>query len=431
MKEKILKALKAGLPEGEKDITVALSGGADSMALLNLLLEVRNELGLCVYAAHLNHMIRGAEADRDEAFVRQECQRLGVKLFCERADVPSVAEREGKSLELAAREVRYEFLERVSMGLIATAHNADDNLETLLLNLTRGTGIEGLCGIPFKRGRLIRPLLSVSRAEIEEYCGKKGIGYVTDSTNLSDDYTRNKLRHRVIPALKEINPAVVETALRATENLKEISDDISKGAEEYIKKNTIEGGLSLEGFKELSVSVGKRIIKSFIEGKTGLALERVHIEAAYAKALKGGRTELMKGYYFAVVKNVGRIENSLDVTAYEVKISVIDAEELKKGNKINNLLLNNLLDCDKIMGQYCLRTRLPGDAVRLRGSGCTKTLNKLFNERAVPVHRRDKLPLLADDGGVIWVYGFGPANRCVADGNTKKIMIIDVEKGEV
>lgn len=433
MKNRVLKAVtEFWLPEYDRSVTVALSGGADSMALLNAFCAVKDKLGISIYAAHLNHMIRGAEADRDEAFVREQCEKLGVTLFCERADVPAFSKQSGKSLELAAREIRYEFLERVGKGMIATAHNADDNLETVLFNLTRGTGIEGLCGIPAKRGRFIRPLLTVSRAEIEEYCRSGGIQYVTDSTNLCDDYTRNKIRHKVIPALKEINPSVVETVKRTTDNLKEISAEIEFKTKQYIQTKTLpDGSLSLEGFKDFSASQGKNILKTYIEAAAEINLEKVHIDAAYQKALKGGKTELLKGYCFKASKNKCQIFKTDEKNEYRTQISVLSAEEAKKGNKINNLLLNSLLDCDKIVGQYCLRTRLPGDSIRLVGKGYTKTLNKLFNEAAVPVHKRDKLPVLADGDGVIWVCGFGVADRCAADGETRNFIKIDVQEGEV
>lgn len=433
MKNIVLKAVtECWSGEYDSSVTVALSGGADSMALLNAFVSLKDQLGISVYAAHLNHMIRGAEADRDEAFVRKQCEELGVTLFCERADVPAFSKQSGKSLELAAREIRYEFLERVGKGLIATAHNADDNLETVLFNLTRGTGLEGLCGIPSKRGRFIRPLLTVSRAEIEEFCHSFGIESVTDSTNLCDDYTRNKLRHKVIPILKEINPSVVETVKRTTDNLKEISEEIAIKTQQYIKESTLpDGSLSLEGFKDFPASQGKNILKTYIEANAKINLEKVHIEAVYRKALNGGKTELLKGYCFKVSKNKCQLFKTDENNEFKTQISVLSAEDLKKSNKINNLLLNSLLDCDKIVGQYCLRTRLPGDSIRLAGKGYTKTLNKLFNEAAVPVHKRDKLPVLADSDGVIWVCGFGVADRCAADDNTENFMIIEVREGEV
>ena len=174
--------------EGVKEVTVALSGGADSVTLLSVMLKIRDEFNFTLSAAHLNHCLRGEEADRDEQFVRELCQRLNVPLFCEKADVKAFAKVNSMSIELAARQVRYAFLERVSKGVIATAHNANDNFETVLHNMARGTGIVGLCGIRPKRDRFIRPLIEVGREAIERYCAEEGLLFCTDSTN-SDQST--------------------------------------------------------------------------------------------------------------------------------------------------------------------------------------------------------------------------------------------------
>ena len=173
MKKTVLKAVKEFSLLGDYNnptITVALSGGADSMALLNVLLELKEELKISVEAAHFNHLIRGAEAERDEEFVKCACESLGVKLYIGRGDVPKYAKEKGVSLETAAREMRYDYLNRINKDFIATAHTASDNLETVLFNLSRGTAIDGLCGIPPKRENFIRPLILATRNQVEEYC---------------------------------------------------------------------------------------------------------------------------------------------------------------------------------------------------------------------------------------------------------------------
>ena len=251
MKNCVLKVLsRYDMLKFGNRITVALSGGADSMSLLYCLLELKDELGITVNAAHLNHLIRGDEAFRDEEFVKEECHKLGVELFLKRVDVPKLASDSGKSLELTAREVRYAFFEEINTGVVATAHNADDNLETVIFNLTRGSAIDGLCGIPPKRDIFIRPLILTTRKEIEEYCAFKNIEYVTDSTNLEDCYTRNKIRHNVIPILKEINSNVSQTVLRTVKSLREISADINLKAKEYLENNLLsENELSVVDYK--------------------------------------------------------------------------------------------------------------------------------------------------------------------------------------
>ena len=229
MLKKINEAVaRFGLLQNAKDVTVALSGGADSMALLYALVELKDELGLqSITAAHFNHGIRGKEALRDQHFVEQQCKKLGIKLFLGSADVPAFAKENNLSLELAARQLRYQFFETLDTGLIATAHTASDNIETVLFNLTRGTALSGICGIPPKRDKYIRPLILCTRADIESYCAQKGIDFVTDSTNLSDDYTRNNIRHNVVPVLKQINQSAENAVSRMTAALREDEDFIN------------------------------------------------------------------------------------------------------------------------------------------------------------------------------------------------------------
>ena len=223
MLKKVNEALtRFNLLNDAKHVTVALSGGADSMALLAVLLELKDELGINkISAAHFNHQIRGSEAMRDQEFVTEFCKRNGVELFLGAADVPTFAKEQGMSLELAARKLRYEFFDGIDTDIIATAHTASDNIETVIFNITRGTALSGLGGIPTKRDRYIRPLILCTRDMIEDYCEQKGIAFVTDSTNLCDDYTRNKIRHNVISVLKEVNSSAENAVSRMTASVRE------------------------------------------------------------------------------------------------------------------------------------------------------------------------------------------------------------------
>ncbi len=197
--------------EPGEPVLVALSGGADSVALLRALLA----LGYPVCAFHLNHCLRGAESGRDEAFCRALCEKLHVPLTVERIDVGAKARAAGEGVEAMARRIRYERLAAAAQGIkIATAHTADDNLETMLFHLTRGTGPKGLAGIPPVRGNIIRPLIGVERAQVEAYLAELYQDYVTDSTNADEVYTRNRIRHEVVPVLRRINPAVCGAAAR-------------------------------------------------------------------------------------------------------------------------------------------------------------------------------------------------------------------------
>ena len=434
MENLVLEAIErfSLLKDETKDVTVALSGGADSMALLYVLNSLKERLSINLSAAHLNHMIRGDEALRDEEFVKAQCERLGINLFCERADIPKIAVENGLSTELAARQVRYEFLERVASGVIATAHTASDNLETVLFNLSRGTALGGLCGIPYKRDKIIRPLILCTRTQIEAYCSKNNIPFVTDSTNLTDDYTRNKIRHNAVSVLKEINPSVEEAVLRMTESLREDSDFLDGLAEDYIKENLLNGKLCLNSFSSLHTAVGKRVLKRYAQKvRTDISLENIHINAMLFVALNGGKTSIPKNCSAIAKDNFLYIEANEKTTeniVFSVGLKEYDGACLKNTQKINNLLLNNSLDCDKIRGKLICRTRCAGDSIRLKNRGCTKSLNKIMSENKIPSALRDKIPVLADDDGVVWVYGIGISQRCAVDGKTKRFIKINTEE---
>ena len=205
-------AKKYSMTETGDEVIAALSGGADSVCLLLALNELKETLGIKLSAIHVNHCLRGNESDRDEQFCRDLCGRLRIPLICGRFNVKEEAENRKISTELAARDIRYRFFQENSSGKkIATAHTANDNAETVIFNLARGTGTKGIAGIPPVRGNIIRPLINVTRSQIENYLKEKNQEYVTDSTNLTDDYTRNIIRHIVIPVIEQINSSLFRT----------------------------------------------------------------------------------------------------------------------------------------------------------------------------------------------------------------------------
>ncbi len=205
-------------------VCVGLSGGADSVSLLFALRELGGEMGFGVRAVHINHGLRGEESEGDMRFCERLCGQLGVALEVRRLDLAAVRTKH-ESLEECARKARYKAFDEVMRGdKLATAHNLNDNAETVLLNLMRGTGLRGLCGIPPKRGSIIRPLIRCSRDEVEEFCRENNLSYVTDSTNLSDDYTRNRVRHTILPEMLKINPSLPDTISRMTDMLRADSE---------------------------------------------------------------------------------------------------------------------------------------------------------------------------------------------------------------
>lgn len=406
-------------------VTVALSGGADSVALTFALKKLESRLKIKVKAAHLNHMIRGDEANRDEVFAKDFCKSINVPFVCEQIDVPSYAKENALSLETAARLVRYDFLNRVNEGVIATAHTASDNLETLILNLARGTAIDGLCGIPVKRDNIVRPIISVTRKMVEKYCEENNLSFVTDSTNLSDDYTRNKIRHNIVPILKELNPKIENSVLKTSRSITEISNMIKLDAKNYIKENFGDNKLDVSKLSKLNSEIAKKVIIEFVkECDSEISLEACHIESIYNICLNGGKTGIPKNKY-CQNKNGYLFIGFEDDNAEKINFSV-EMKEITE--KINNLFLNNSLDCDKIVGKLVLRTRIAGDSIRLLNRGCTKPLTKLYNECSVPVNLRDTLPVIADDLGVVWIHSIGVAQRCAVSKTTNKALEIVVKE---
>lgn len=433
MKKKVLQAIEQfSLLRGVDSVTVALSGGADSMSLLYAMLELKDTLGIEVSAAHFNHKIRGNEADGDEMFVRAVCNNLGVTLYCESADVIAYAKQSGMSTELAARKLRYEFLERVSEGVVATAHTATDTLETVIFNLARGTALTGLCGIPPKRGRIIRPLILCTRWEVEKYCSEKEIDFVTDSTNLTDDYTRNFIRHNILPPLKTVNTALEASVSRMTQSLLEDNACLEHMADDYYCDNVIENGIRLNEFDKLDKAIATRVIKRCLCKIGDNAVDFLHINELYDICLSGGRKSVSNGLTAIsdgiTLSFVSPNTVLTPMYRYSVDIETVSCADFEKSEKINNLLLNNSLDCDKIVGKLVVRTRQSGDSIRLYRRNGTKTLKKLYTEYAVPIAKRSILPVIADDLGVVWVYGIGVSERCAISKDTKSFFSIKVKK---
>jgi len=282
--EKIIQTDRnLNLLSGRKHILVGLSGGADSCALLRSLIDLSEYFGYKVSAVHINHGIRGEEAQRDATFCENLCKKLGVAFYLENINVPLISAKTCESIETAARKARYDVFERIckenDIDCVATAHTASDNAETVLFNLVRGSGLSGMCGIPPKRAfggsgiEIIRPLIYLTREDIEEYLKELSQEFVTDSTNLETDYTRNYIRHEIVPKLKTINPSFESSVCSLVKNLaydKEYLDSITKG---FVSNDIFK--LSI-----LPMALKTRAVKKLYEDYTGLTmLESTHIES--------------------------------------------------------------------------------------------------------------------------------------------------------
>ena len=408
-------------PEGR--ILCAVSGGADSMCLLHLL----HNRGRDVVAAHFEHGIRGEESLRDAAFVQSWCRERGIPCVTGHGDVPVYAREKGISMETAARALRYRFLEETAAeqdcAWIATAHTADDNVETVLLNLTRGAGALGLRGIPPCRGKIIRPLLGVSRREIEDYLEKNAVPHVEDSSNESDDYSRNRIRRRVTPVLREINPGLNEAVGRTARLLAQDEDCLSGLAKDFIDR--FYDGESLPGKELLALhrAVASRVIRRLC--RQSLSMEQVEAALALAGSrerkllhLPGQCLRCEQGrLYFTQEESICLPDRQL-VPGQWVQVPELGLELLaeygSEGGEVNGLFKTYRFKCENIGSTLFCGGRKPGDKLRPQGRHCTKSLKSLFLEAGYTQRQRERTLVLRDEKGVLAVLGLAADERVKA-----------------
>lgn len=425
------------MPLSGRTVAVGVSGGADSMALLHVLLELKYEFGMNIIACHVNHGIRGETADRDEKFVVEACKKLGVEVRVLRADVPGTAKKMHLGVEECGRRIRYDFFNSFADDvIIATAHTLSDRSETLLLNITRGASVKGLCSIPAVRGNIVRPLIDCTRADIEKYCSDNSIAFVTDETNFEDIYSRNRIRLNVIPELKKLNPSLEKAFLRLISNAEEENDFMDGFSREILGKVRLAEGYDAGLLNKQHRAVRKRVIFEIINTETGIIPETVHIEQVDG-ILSGGRTEIIGSTVVEVKNGILKInpetenypdwECDFDRLIAEAPFGKIKGEIIHRNNlPPKQSVHNKVLDYGSIVGHCVLRNRRPGDKMKLAGSSCTKTLKKLFSEKHI--ENRNSAAVLADEAGICWVQGLGCADRCKIKAETDKILIIGEDK---
>lgn len=412
-------------------VYIGLSGGADSVSLLLIMRELAAERGFPLRAVHINHHIRGEESDRDMSFCQSLCERLEIPIDVYHVDAVGYSRENGFSLEEGARRLRYEIFEGIPDDCrLATAHTLNDSAETVIFNLSRGTGIKGLAGIPPVRDKFIRPLIYCKRGEVEEFLSKKGQDFVTDSTNLSDDCSRNKIRHEIIPLMDEIHGGFLGNIQRMTENLADDCDFIEKAAKDAEEKD----------LQTLHPALRRRVIMNFLKN-SGAEISAAKVAEIEEAAVKGGGKVNLSGNTIAKIKD-GRLTISAarreriifpDTRVHTGenpflcdKTVIIEENNCENGNFrciINDLFTKEMLDYDKIQGDVILRNRRNGDSYVRAGRSITSKLKKLMNEE-YSEEERDLVPILADEKGIIWVNGFGIADRVKIDENTKRIWII-------
>lgn len=306
------------LSQGDS-VVVALSGGADSVSLLCVLKELSEDLGITVSACHVNHGLRGKESDSDMNFCQQLCEQLNIELHILNTDVRSF-QKKHESIEETARRVRYDFFAEVSDGKkLATAHNCNDSAETVLLNMVRGTGLKGLCGIPPVRGNIIRPIINCTRDEVEEYCKGNSLHYVTDKTNLSTDYTRNKIRHNILPGLMQINPSLLQTVSRMENNLREDNELLEALADEALQSAKAQRGYKTAVLSQQPKPILRRAIRRMLING-GIEPSALRIEMSEEIILAGkGKINPCRGKFITIRKGEVFIEEQEQIYKKHMK----------------------------------------------------------------------------------------------------------------
>ena len=402
----------------KETILVALSGGADSVALLRILLK----LGYSCIAAHCNFWLRDEESLRDEQFVTQLCKDLKVPLHKTHFDTFLYAEKNSISIEMAARELRYQWFyelkERINADSIAVAHHIDDNIETLLLNLIRGSGIKGLTGIPPRNQDIIRPLLCLYRKEIEDYLESIGQGFVTDSTNLETEYTRNKIRLKLLPLLQEINPSIKKTLnetigyLRETEHI--YLDSIKKGIQRVYEKNRIDIAKLLQEPSPSSLLYEILYPKGFTPQQIESICHALYEQPG--KQFFSSNWKVLKDRDYLIIYEK---EQNLVPPQLEFKEVSYNADFIIPKNKETACF-----DKDKLKGPLSIRKWQPGDYFIPFGMKGRKKISDYLTDEKFSRFDKEKVWLLCSGEDIAWIINERTDQRFKVDKDTKTVLIV-------
>lgn len=427
-------------------ITAGVSGGADSVCLLLLLDELRHELGFGLRAVHVHHGLRGAEADADAGFTEALCEERGIPFSLARVDAGAVARSEGLSVEEAARNARYDALRaQAGGGLIAVAHHADDQAETILMNIVRGTGLAGAAGMDYRNGDIIRPLLDVTREEIEEYLKVKGQAWRTDSTNADTDITRNKVRLSVMPLLSEVNARAGEHISAFGSDCREALAVIDDMARELLDAQEIyrdEVRFKAKALRDAGPAVASRAVLLAVAKVAGSSKDigRVHTQQVTGLAcgktgrsvdLPYGITAKREYEIVSVRKNSGSISDRqmMDIgllTMMNLQLLSAKPFSAKKDMQIPKKEYTKWFDYDKIQNGPEWRFRERGDVIELAGVGSKSVARYMIDEK-IPQSKRNSFPLLADGSNIIWIPGHRISEAYKVTPETKRIIEINIE----
>ncbi len=432
------------IQKGDK-VLVGVSGGADSVCLFDILYNLCDELSFSLTVVHINHMIRGAEADADEAYVRKLCSGRGVEFHSFCVDVPQKAEKLGISSEEAGRMARYEIFNSLDADKIAVAHHMNDQAETVLHHIFRGSSIGGVGGMDYSNGKIIRPLLDVSRNEIEKYLDERKIDFCIDSTNLENDYTRNKLRNVLIPYVKEnFNSNIVHTLCELAQDARETDAFIHSYAQKVFDEVC-----SIPSDDAQRIIISKKLLSDnaqvIVREVLMMAMQRVshkqkditraHVESL-KKLLEGPVSKTVSLPYkmrafagydaITIERTYENDSNSESVQRdYEINMEVMPYEQ--NWEKISNDY-TKVFDYDKIKNNIVIRKRMPGDYIIFDEAGHRKLLKEYFINEKVPRSVREELPLVCDGSHVMWIVGYRMSAAYKADRTTKRILVVTVRR---
>ena len=416
--------LHALLPPQDNPVAVGLSGGADSVALLRVLVS----LGVKVEAYHCNFHLRGAESDRDEQFCRDLCRQMGIPLAIRHFDVAARMAGTGESVEMACRELRYGWWRSSGVGTLAVAHHADDNAETLLLNLMRGTGLRGLKGMLPRNGHIIRPLLCVGREEILEYLKSIGQDYVTDSTNAACEYRRNRIRNRLLPVFEELFPGSVEGIKRTVGslwgNFAIYEDAVGRLRGKYIAADS--GDILIDRIKAEEADPASVLYE--ILAPEGFNIDQCRDMLNPAETLSGrrfGNRIMEHGVLSIIPQETAAHPVTLDAPPFS--LTEIDREEFKaiigSGNAGRDVMFMDasVLDSNP---EFMLRPWREGDRLAPFGMKGTRLVSDIYSDAKIGVARRNRYPLLMLGDKILWVCGLRASRHYAVTPRTERILMI-------
>ncbi|MDO5665249.1 MAG: tRNA lysidine(34) synthetase TilS [Bacteroidia bacterium] len=425
--------------EADTTLIVGLSGGADSMVLLDVL----TLLGYRCIAAHCNFHLRGEESDDDARFVKKWCKENDIEFTSIDFDTKQYAADKKISIEMAARELRYSWFEVIRKQFvadaIAVAHHKDDSVETVLLNLIRGTGISGLSGISPKNGKIVRPMLCVTRTEIENYLREREIPFRTDSTNHEDIYTRNHIRLNILPMLQKINPSVSESIFRTSENVAEAEKVYKEAIDNDLKSVLLNDKIDIEKLKQ-TVSPSSVLFEILSPlGFHPSVIEDVNnaMDASPGKVFYSSARRLIKDRDYFLIDKINKSEYDnqtflIDLTTQEIlnpirlEIKVTDVP--KSIDKSNNILY---ADADKLSFPLVLRKWQSGDWFIPFGMKGRKKLSDFFTDQKFNLKQKEETWILLSGEDVVWVVGYRSDNRFKITSNTKKVVQIELKNDEI